>query len=180
MFITGAPVGYYSVALGVSEVFYYVSGSASVVLFSKKRIDEKSNRKHLQVVRLMIPTGIAAAVVLGICGNLLVPLLWGEAFVESSVLIWLILPGCVAYAAIQTLSPFLVQLGLTRAISSGYIAGLFAVVVSSILLVPLLGARGAAITYSTSFFCALIVMSIITVRINSKVSLADLFSFTAF
>jgi len=168
----GTAVGLFSVALGISEIFFYVSGSAASVLFSKKISDTVSD-KHLMSVRLMLPLSIFCAIGIGIVSHLLIPFVYSSAFEKCRFLVWLILPGCISEALIQTISPFLVQKGQSRIVSIGLICGLVMMIFTNILFVPKFHETGASLAYSISFIFAFFLILALSIKKNPDIKVAD-------
>lgn len=169
----GNAVGLYSVSLGISEVFYYVSGSTASVLFST-RAKGRGMNEHLLALRIMLPFSMLGAVAIGICAQYLIPIVYGESFSDCRAYVWYILPGSVAYALIQTLAPFLVQRGESRILSMAMTLGLVVMITLNLLLAPILEAAGAALAYSISFVSSWLIILYASVRHTSGVKISDL------
>lgn len=145
----GSVVGVYAVAAGIAETLYYVSGSLSAVLFTRSA--ERDSKLHLLTLRIMLPFGIVAALLLGTLALVLVPLAFGKAFGGAVRLLWILLPGTVAFSAVQIASPYFVQRGMSGVVSVANGLGVVGNVALNLLLIPRYAATGAAVSSAVSY-----------------------------
>ena len=83
--------------------------------------------------------------------SLLLPLIYGEAFSESTALLWILLPGVYLIGLESVLVQHFNALGLPRAIPIYWLVTLILNLVLVFALVPRYGAQGAAIASSISY-----------------------------
>jgi O-antigen/teichoic acid export membrane protein len=83
--------------------------------------------------------------------SLLLPLIYGEAFSESTALLWILLPGVYLIGLESVLVQHFNALGVPRAIPIYWIITLLINLVLVFALVPRYGAQGAAIASSISY-----------------------------
>jgi O-antigen/teichoic acid export membrane protein len=167
---SGAAVGVYTVATGIAEILFFISGSLSAVLFSRK-IDQGVHN-HLRSLRIMAPLGFAVAAVIGLAGVYLIPKLYGTAFSGAVTPLLCLLPGVVFMSLVHTISPYMVQSNQMHAISTGQTSGLVANVLLNITLIPPLGAMGAAISSTVSYGITLAIMLSFVIKTNG-ISILD-------
>jgi O-antigen/teichoic acid export membrane protein len=152
---SGAAVGVYSVATALAEMLYFVTGSVSATLFSRRA--GLVGDLHGRVIRLMVPIAIGIGGLAGLAGTLIVPRLYGQRFAGGVVLLWVLLPGVVGMSLVQILSPYLVQTGRAHMVSVGQAIGVTANIAINVILIPRYAAMGAAIasaiSYSATFIC---------------------------
>lgn len=146
---TGSVVGVYSVAAGLAETLFYVSGSLSAVLFARSA--EQESEIHVLTLRVMIPFGIGAALILGGSATLLVPLVFGQAFAHAVTLLWILLPGTIAFSLVQITSPYFVQRGLSGVVSLANGIGVICNIALNLVLIPKFHGVGAAIASAVSY-----------------------------
>ncbi len=146
---SGKAVGYLSVALGISEVLFFLSGSLAYVLFSKNARENWKN--HAQACRLILPTACVLALATGLVSQAAIPFLYGKEFSISTHLVWILLPGTVFMSMVYTMSPFLLQRKLSRLISASYFTGLLSNGLLCLTIIPSLGAKGAAASITISY-----------------------------
>ena len=153
-------VGTYSVSVTVAELLWLLSSSVTVSAYS--RIGNPDHRiastMTVQAVRINVLATLVAAPVLLLGAWWGLPLVMGPAYAASLVPLAALLPGVAAYAAASSLSAFYTN-HLGKPHLSGMIAGL-SLAVSFLLgcvLVPRLGALGAAVASSTGYIVAIVV-----------------------
>lgn len=152
--------GTYSVAVTVAELLWLLSSSVTVSAYA--RIGHPDVRvaasMTVQAVRInVLATLLAAPVLLGLAWWAL-PWVMGPAYAASLWPLAALLPGVAAYAAASSLSAFYTN-HLGRPQLSGAIAGLSLTVSFGLgcVLVPRLGAVGAAISSSLGYSVAIVV-----------------------
>jgi O-antigen/teichoic acid export membrane protein len=112
----------------------------------------------VQAVRINVLATVVAAPILLALASWALPWVMGPAYAASVMPLAALLPGVAAYAAASSLSAFYTN-HLGRPHLSGGIAGLSLLVSFGLgwLLVPDLGALGAAISSSTGYIVAIVV-----------------------
>ena len=83
--------------------------------------------------------------------SLLLPLIYGDAFSESTALLWILLPGVYLMGLESVLVQHFNALGLPRAIPLYWVVTLILNLVLVFALVPRFGAQGAAIASTISY-----------------------------
>lgn len=146
---TSSVVGVYTVATGIAESIFYVSGSVSTVLFTRSA--EREEELHRLALRVMIPLGILLALTIGLISVFLVPLVFGEEFAEAVVFLWILLPGTIAFALVHIMNPLFVQKGRSAVVSFANSIGLIGNVALNVLLIPQWGGTGAAVASAISY-----------------------------
>ena len=136
------PVGAYSVAVGLAEIVFFLSSSVSGVLFSRRVTDDVD--VHVRAIGWMLPIGLATAVAMAAAGPLAIRGLYGPAFADSVVLLWLLLPATVLFSLVHASTPLLVQRGRSGDVSRAQVAGVATQVVVALVAIPVRGAEGAA------------------------------------
>ena len=155
-----AAVGTYSVAVTVAELLWLLSSSVTVSAYSRIGHPDRavSAAMTVQAVRINVLATLVAAPVLLAGASWAVPRLMGEAYAESIMPLAFLLPGVAAYAAASSLSAFYTN-HLGKPHLSGLVASLSLAVsvVVALVLVPSMGAKGAAIGSSTGYILAILV-----------------------
>jgi len=100
--------------------------------------------------RVALWSGIACAVPLAIAAPILIPLFFGNAFRESVLLLWLMLPGTIALCPAKVIASHLAGIGRPQWNLYGSAVGAVAIFTLTALMVPKYGGRGAAIATSVS------------------------------
>lgn len=157
-------VGLYSVAVGLAEALYFVSGSLGSVLFSRGVRAGAEETEHARAGRILLPISTVLALAVASAATVLLPLLYGTRFSGSLHLLWLLLPGTVAFSIVHTFTPGMLQLGLARAISVAQASGLALEVAVCVVLIPVLGGFGAALASTSSYLLTLSIMTALYAR----------------
>jgi O-antigen/teichoic acid export membrane protein len=151
-------VGLYTTGVSTAELLWNVPNAISNALFPKSAATEKQVGAKLtaQVCRQALLITIPLAVIFGLAGIFLIPLVYGNAFLASvSPFLWL-LPGIVALSLSKIISAYLGGIG--KPIYATYSSGLslIATILLDISLIPSLGIIGAAIASSISYLLSAI------------------------
>lgn len=163
---SSAALGIYSVATALAEMLYFVTGSVSATLFSRQV--GTSGGLHARAVRLMVPLAVLVALLAGLAGTVIVPLLYGARFREATVLLWILLPGVVGMSLVQIISPYLVQTGRAHAVSVGQALGVVVNIGLNLVLIPRYSAIGAAISSAVSYLLTFVGIAAWTARADRQ------------
>ncbi len=152
-FLAPAQLGFYSVAVSIAELLWYLPNSIASILFS--HIANDGDRHSIdsvsQIFRITWVLVVLGSVVLAIIGKQLISWMFGPAFAVSyTAMLWL-LPGVITLSMSKVMTGYFSGKGEPQfgSISS---AGAFLVtIVGNFLLIPRLGIDGAAITSSISY-----------------------------
>jgi O-antigen/teichoic acid export membrane protein len=150
---TEAALGFYAVAVNVSEVLLYLPSSAATALLPLIARTEHSRRgqETLRAFRSVIfvtAVGVCAAALLG---PLVLPAVFGDAFDESVIPFLWLLPGTFGYAASAVFSNALVGSSSPGLSSLGPMVSLVVGFGLDLALIPPFGATGAAAAASVAF-----------------------------
>jgi O-antigen/teichoic acid export membrane protein len=150
---TKATLGLYAVAVNAAEVLLYFPSAIGEALFpflAAGRPGERA-KQALRVVRLLILSTSVSIVVAAIVGSLLIPVVFGAAFAPSVVVFLWLLPGTLGFAAIRVFSSALATSSAPGHFSVPPLVSLVVGLVLDLLLIPGLGATGAAIAASAGY-----------------------------
>ncbi len=170
-FMTPAEVGYYVVALSISEAMRHLPQSISTVLFpevsSKKSIGEQSTIAS-RVCRNTIFALLLGSILVGLLAFPVIRYLYGREFLPSVKAIWVLLPGIIFLSTYGVLSSYM--RGTGRPLVPGYVAAVMLVltVVLSLLLIPLHGIYGAALAVTITYACGCLIMFFFYVNISGE------------
>jgi O-antigen/teichoic acid export membrane protein len=148
-----ATLGFYVVAVSVSEVLLYLPGATATALLplvagsrSERRL-ERTLRAFRSALLVTLATVLAAALVV----PPLLPLVFGSAFEASVNPFLLLLPGVLGAVAMAVFSNALVASSLPSLSSVGPMISLVVGVTLDVALIPPFGASGAAAAASAAF-----------------------------
>lgn len=138
---------YYSVAVSLAELAWLLPDSAGVVLYphlTNTPIDEVG-KTTAKVLRSVVTLSIATVCVLLLLGRILLPLLYGQPYMQSVAPFSALLPGIVLMSIYKVLARHFTSLGQQKysIIASG--TGLLLIVILDFWLIPVFGILGAAV-----------------------------------
>ena len=141
-----AAVGQYALALNVAELLLFIPNSFGVVLFARtaNTSDEEANLFTPVATRNVLLVTAISAVLLALAAPILIPAVFGKAFTPSLAPFVVLLPGVVIFSIYRVLSYDLMARGMPLRVSLAAGAGLAANVITGLMLVPGMGAIGAA------------------------------------
>jgi O-antigen/teichoic acid export membrane protein len=148
-------LGVYAVAVNGSEVLFYVPSAVGVALLpaiAAGAEDARAERtlRAFRAIALLTLAGMALAAVLG---PFLIPLLFGAPYQASVAPFLLLLPSAIGFAANAVFSNALLACSAAGLSSLGPLVSLPVGVALDLVLVPRLGASGAAIAASAALLC---------------------------
>ena len=150
-----AALGAYAVAVNASEVLFYLpSAVASALLPAVARGGGAAGvERTLRVFRVVILLTAVAVGVAATLGPVLLPLIFGAAYRGAvEPFLWL-LPSAIGFVASAVFSNALLASGAPALSSLGPVISLTVGVTLDLLLIPQLGASGAAIAASAALLC---------------------------
>jgi O-antigen/teichoic acid export membrane protein len=148
-----AALGFYAVAVNVSEVLLYLPSSAATALLPLIARTEPARRgeETLRAFRSVAFVTAAGVVVAALIGPVLLPAVFGDAFEESvGPFLWL-LPGTLGFAASSVFSNALVGSSSPGLSSLGPMVSLVVGLGLDLVLIPQFEATGAAAAASAAF-----------------------------
>ena len=169
-FLNPTSVGLYSISVSIAEKLWMLSQSVSVVLLprlSELKDDEDIRRKITPLIsRWVLLVTILISVVLAVISPWIIKIFFGEEFNESAVALQIILPGIVVGSMSRVIANDIAARGKPEI--NMYVS-LFTVavnIVCNIILIPVMGINGAALTTTISYSLGGIVKLIIYSRIT--------------
>jgi O-antigen/teichoic acid export membrane protein len=160
IFSTNAAVGIYSIAVAATEVLLLATEALALSTFKRISSDsrEASVALSIRTVRHSVLLVAAATIVVIPAAYVAIPWILGEGYHEVPLLLVLLTPNVLCQAAVRPLySFFQVQTqkpaSMYRMVGSALVAN----TALNIALVPVWGARGAAVAASASGIVAVVV-----------------------
>jgi O-antigen/teichoic acid export membrane protein len=149
-FLSVASLGYYSIAVAVSEGMWLLANGVSTVVFPRVASSERREADRLTAVvarNTLLATGLACLALL-LVGRWLVEAIFGTRMLPAVTPLYLLLPGTVALSFGKVASSYFVGIG--KPIYGAYVAPLNLVltVVLDLVLIPRYGIEGAALATS--------------------------------
>jgi O-antigen/teichoic acid export membrane protein len=148
-----AELGIYAAAVNIAEVIHYLSSSVSAALITTNAgRAEDTGRTTLRVLALVIAASTGAAVLGIILAPHLVRFLFGEGFAPSSTPLRVLFVAVVGSAMGRVLWAGLVSTGRRLLASATTVGTLCTVVILDLILIPRLGAVGAALASAAAYW----------------------------
>ncbi len=150
---TEAALGFYAVAVNVSEVLLLLPGALATAIIPVVARSEPELRadRVLRAFRALVVVTLPSVAIAALLGPVLVPAVFGSAYEDSVVpFLWLV-PGAVGLAALLLFSSALTAASAPGLGSLGPTVSLAAGVALDFALIPPLGATGAALAASAAY-----------------------------
>lgn len=158
-FLTPREVGLYSVAVGITELMWYIPVAISTVLFPTIASTTKEVSKPIAfntARRMVIPF-----LLMGLCllffGKFIIHILYGEVFTPAFPALILLLPGVFAIAVYGPMADYVSGIGKIEYNSFASLCSLALTIVLDIILIPSLGISGAALASSCAYIVGVLV-----------------------
>jgi O-antigen/teichoic acid export membrane protein len=152
--------GVYAVASQVSFLLMMVPGVIAMLLFPRVASDQDPRGEFaIQVTRhasfVMLLMCAAAAI-----GSFVLPLIYGGPFADSTIQLLILLPGICLVGIESVLVQHFTGTGLPTAIPGFWLITLAFNLGLNLVLVPRLGARGAAVTSTLSYALIFVLVAV--------------------
>jgi O-antigen/teichoic acid export membrane protein len=150
-----AALGTYAVAVNASEVLFYLPSAVSTALLPAvaRSAGDARIESTLRVFRVVMLITLVAVATAALLGPPLLPLVFGAAYGGSvGPFLWL-LPAAPGFVASAVFSNALLASGAPGLSSLGPVTSLTVGVGLDLLLIPRLGATGAAVAASAALLC---------------------------
>lgn len=152
-FLNIAQVGFYTLAVSMAELLWYLPNSISTVVFPRVSASDRESATRLTTTLCRNTLFLASllAVIAALLARPLLVLLFTKRFLPTLVPFYLLLPGIIALSLGKVIASDL--LGRGKPIYATFTSGttLILTIVLDILLIPRLGIRGAALASSVAY-----------------------------
>jgi O-antigen/teichoic acid export membrane protein len=151
---TSAALGVYAVAVNGSEILLYLPGAVATALvpsIARSGEPDQQQARTLRSFRLLLVLTLLSGALVALAGTILLPVLFGRPFEASVGPFLALLPGAIGYAASRVFAGALFARSRPGRSSVAPLMTLAVGVLLDVLLIPALGALGAAIAASVAF-----------------------------
>ncbi|HKG47522.1 MAG TPA: polysaccharide biosynthesis C-terminal domain-containing protein [Pyrinomonadaceae bacterium] len=169
-----AEAGVYSVASQFALLFMLLPSVIATLLFPRVTSEQDARGETTCRVTRYTTFIMFICCIAAVPFSLLLPLIYGEAFSESTALLWILLPGVYLIGLESVLVQHFNALGLPRAIPLYWVVTLILNLVLVFALVPRFGAQGAAIA-STISYAAIFALVALHFHTSTGRSFAEVF-----
>jgi len=161
-----APLGYYSMAVGLAELVFFIPNAVSTLFFphvaGSSRRD--SDRQVAIVTRVTLLLTAAVAILLVPVATLMIWVIL-PAYGPSLPPLFVLLPGVVALCATKVVTGYVTGLGMTAVASYVNIGAFLLNIVVNLVLIPRFGIVGAAAASLISYTFSSVVFTCIAARL---------------
>jgi O-antigen/teichoic acid export membrane protein len=165
-----AAVGFYSLAVGIAEQLFMISGAIATVLFP--RISSFSNSEAddftPKVVRHTFFIMLISSLLLFFLAKPLITLVFGSAFLPAVLPLMLLLPGIIAFGVGGVVAADLSGRGKPEFAVYASLACLVVDTILNFILIPKWGISGASLASSISYSVDTLIILIAFLRISKK------------
>lgn len=144
-------VGIYSISVTAAELAWYVPNALQSVSTVKFAAEGDSSELAERMNRSVWPFTLAFACVIFLIAAPLIPLVYGGQFRASVLPLLLLLPGVVATSMSTSLSAWLTGRGHPQEPAMANVTNMVVNLLANVLLIPRLGAAGAAMASTISY-----------------------------
>jgi len=172
-------VGYYSLAVSITEKLWQLPLAIGVVLMSRtvNTTDQKAiNISTAKVLRVSMLAELLAALVLFIIAPFVIPLIWGQDFGPSVRMLQFLLPGILFISIYRILSSHLSGIGLPQISIYVFVPALVINIILNYIWIPKQGAMGAVLATNVSYTIATIAFVVVYSRIV-KMPIGEMFRY---
>jgi O-antigen/teichoic acid export membrane protein len=155
-------LGLYALAVTLGQLLWIVSNSAAGVLFPRvaSASPAVAAREAARLARIALLIGVVGALCLAVVASPFIEIVYGPAYAGSVPPLLALLPGVVAFMAASVLASYIAGLGQLRINLIISVIALCATVPLDLLLIPRIGAVGAAMASTVSYTLS----AVVTVR----------------
>jgi O-antigen/teichoic acid export membrane protein len=144
-------VGLYAIVLPMAESLLLLSTVIGLVLLPDSASGRVDHRRAVTIAQLATAASGVVALAMAAAAPAIVVILFGERYADAVPLLWALLPGLVLLTAGRTLQVHLMANRRFRAPTIGAAVALVLCLGLELLLIPRLGAMGAALASSLSY-----------------------------
>lgn len=165
-----AELGFYALAVRIAEMVWlldFVVINASIFRITSSSLSEsaKITQQMTRMIGLMVT---ALAIGVALASPILLPLVFGSDFSPAVRPLLLLLPGIIAWSLSRSVAQFIsYQVGKPWYNTSAAGFAFLVNILASLLLIPALGIEGAALAAVLSYFCNLVILTLIFRKLSN-------------
>ena len=169
-FLGLADVGYYSIAVVITQLIWKIPNATSLVLFP--RVSSSSSLEANQISSKVCRNTLAVVLFLSLglllSGKFLIVLLFGAQYLPAANPLFILLPGTIALSISQVLSNDLIGRGRPELGMYATFLSLVATIILDFALIPTLGVSGAALASTVAYSLGALAILYLFVRISGN------------
>ena len=176
---SAAEIGQYTTGVTITELIWQLPTALGVVLFSRSANAKDSQAftwKIAKLLRVTILISIAGAVALSVAAPILIPTVYGEAFLPSVRVLQILMPGVVTFTIFKVLNMDLAGKGRPEISLAVFSPAVLLNIALKLMWIPKYGDNGAALASTISYSLSAIVFLFVYARIV-KIKITSLLKF---
>jgi O-antigen/teichoic acid export membrane protein len=154
-FVGVTQVGYYSIAVGIAELMWFIPDSIQTILFPRVASRDSNSKQAEEMTAVLCRNTVfitsALCVGLAIFGRELIRILFGSVYLPSFMPLLILLPGVIATALGKVTASYLAGVGKPIFATYSSLATLIVNIMLNVLLIPKWGIAGAAFATSVAY-----------------------------
>jgi O-antigen/teichoic acid export membrane protein len=174
-------VGFYSLAMQIAEQLWHIPYAIESIVLSRSANstnDQFIHRTVASIFRVSLLIGFVSGIGIFFIAPWLVPLVFGEAFVQSVAMIQVVLPGILILVGFRILNSRLTGMGKPQIAIYTFMPALVINFILNLFLIPRFGGIGAAWSTNVSYAAGSIIFVILYSRMVNM-PLREIFRYRA-
>jgi O-antigen/teichoic acid export membrane protein len=174
-------VGYYSLAMQIAEQLWHIPYAIESIVLSRSAntTDNKFvHRTVASIFRVSLLIGLLSGAFIFFIAPWLIPIVFGQAFARSIVMIQVVLPGILILLGFRILNSRLTGMGKPQIAIYTFMPALVINFILNLFLIPRFGGIGAAWATNVSYAAGSIIFVIVYSRMVNM-SLREIFTYRA-
>lgn len=153
LFLTTTEVGYYSIAVGLVSLIFFIPESVGTVLFPRLAglRDDDANEFTAKVCRNTLFVTALPALGILVFGRVAIRLMYGAEYLPAIAALYFLIPGIIAMCIYKVLSRNFTSRNKQQVTIIAGVLGLVVNVALNVILIPALGITGAALATTISY-----------------------------
>ena len=147
-------VGFYSLAMQIAEQLWHIPFAIESIVLSRSantQDDHLVHRTVASIFRVSLLIGIVVGLLIFFVAPSLVPLIFGHEFIESVIMIQVVLPGILILVGFRILNSRLTGMGKPQIAIYAFMPALVINFILNLFLIPRFGGIGAAWSTNVSY-----------------------------
>lgn len=165
---SAAEIGQYTTGVTITELIWQLPAALGVVLLSRSANAKDSQVftwKVAKLLRVTILISIAGAVALSLAAPILIPTVYGQAFLPSARVLQILMPGVVTFTIFKVLNMDLAGKGRPEISLAVFSPAVLVNIALNFMWIPKYGANGAALASTISYSLSTIVFLFVYARV---------------
>ncbi|MCX6267882.1 MAG: polysaccharide biosynthesis C-terminal domain-containing protein [Bacteroidetes bacterium] len=174
-------VGFYSLAMQIAEQLWHIPYAIESIVLSRSantNDDKFVHRTVASIFRVSLLIGLVSGLFIFFIAPVLVPLIFGQAFVKSVAMIQVVLPGVLVLVGFRILNSRLTGMGKPQIAIYTFMPALVINFILNLFLIPRYGGIGAAWSTNVSYAIGSVIFIFLYARMV-KMPLREIFKFRA-